>query len=189
MAITSATSGTLSLKRNNFAPLIRVRLDGETFLDTKQAFEAELVRQAAELQNSRAGQQPYLHHLMAGVSRSTPSLHDELDFRLHMDTQRERTCRGVPFGEAGSPPTFPEFYIGSEATSLDEFPAAVLRSLDGFCESLLCSAGPPLKADLLVVVGSHSSTPEKEATIISRGEQPPHPVTALASPPRLRRCI
>ena len=50
-----------------------------------------------------------------------------------------------PLGPLSNPPpTFPEFHTGtsrpaSEATSLDEFPASLVKSLDGFGLSLLCS--------------------------------------------------
>ena len=144
VAITSATSRTPSLKHKCFALLTQVSQDEETFRDTKDVFEAELVRQAAVQHNSTAGQQPDLHHLLAGVSRSTPALHDDLDFRFHMDTQQERMCSGIPPGEAGCPPTCPEFHAGarrsaSEATSLDEFPAFLVKSMDRIGLSLLCS--------------------------------------------------
>ena len=81
--------------------------------------------QAAELHNSRRGQEPDLSHLLVGVSHDSTALHDDLDFRSQMELFCLNQVGSCVAGEAAQLPSFAELpqairSSAFEATSLDE---------------------------------------------------------------------
>ena len=144
IVVTPVTSRTLALKFRNFATIRQFSSGGVEFCETEAAFEAELVSQAADLHNRRAVHERDMPHLSVGVSGDETDLHDSVNFRSHMELPRKRIMREPYPDHEGSPPSFNELLSGSrrsvsEATSLDEFRASIVRPMDGFGPSLLCS--------------------------------------------------
>ena len=134
VSITSSTRRTLRLSKARFQQVSEVSKDGIDFPTEPEEFKAEVLSEARELHCARPMEADvdFLHRL---ESSYPPSALDDPDICAFVEEAQRQERGGAHLeGEHGidGSPSFDEFVehadkSTSDATSLDELPAAVLR--------------------------------------------------------------
>ena len=142
--ITSSTRRTLRLLKARFQQVSEVSKDGVDFSTKPEEFKAEVLSQARELHCARPMEADvdFLHRL---ESSCPPSALDDPDICAFVEEAQRQERGGAHLeGESGfnAAPSFDEFVeqadkSTSDATSLDELPAAVLRRLEGYAQEVV----------------------------------------------------
>ena len=133
VSITAVTGRALRVRAAKFVPVTELSSDGITFADTPERFRDEALSQGKELYASRGGMKTDVDRLAQGVAAASSAIHDDPDFRSLMHHLLRPDDVSSP---SDTPPTFNEVWLqratGSEATSLEELPHAVVSRLEGF---------------------------------------------------------
>ena len=131
VTLTSQTGRTLRVRPAKFRLLTEVSPDGIRVPEMPEAFQAELLRQAQELDCGHAGLPLDLSRLQAPVRPDDPA--DDPDFVSRM---RAALPRPPEPSVAGAPPTYHHMELavrkGSPATSLDKMQRPLVSALPGF---------------------------------------------------------